>query len=218
MKKNKKIGLFLALLLVCGMGFLGYRHFFLLTNLADNPEALSDLKKAWNNHQVIALIRHTERCDRSESPCLLGEDKGISVFGKETAVRLGKQFKQLLATDKITLYHSPLLRTTQTAQFMFGNRGEAKNWLREGCKEKLFGDIFKHKISGNNLVLVTHSSCLKKLADDANHKRLIHTKVTGHQTYGVIVFLKINEQQQKLVAMGYLLPKDWNRLLSFKNQ
>lgn len=121
-------------------------------SLVENEKRLFDLQTHWNQGNVVALVRHAERCDRSDNQCLAG-DTGITVPGKAEAVNVGQEFGHLPEQTTI-VYNSPVKRTDQTADLMFGEKATVtQNWLREGCKINLYDDIFKHKEEGKNLIL-----------------------------------------------------------------
>ncbi|WP_258365173.1 histidine phosphatase family protein [Pseudomonas syringae] len=80
--------------------------------------AMSGLYASWEKGDVMVLVRHGERCDRSSNDCL-GASDGITRYGSSVSTDVGRSFSELglAQTDVIT---SPLTRTAQTAQAMFG--------------------------------------------------------------------------------------------------
>ncbi|CAM3636890.1 hypothetical protein [Parendozoicomonas haliclonae] len=176
--------------------------------LADDAKGLFDLKSHWAQGNIVSLVRHGERCDRSDNICLDGED-GITLVGKEQTIELGKDYLQHLPMDNTIIYNSPVKRTEQSADFMFGERSETKNWLREGCKENLLQDILKYKQDGKNLILVTHSTCIDALGEKEGNK-LIEFDIHEPETYGGSFFLAVDKSQQKVHVLGYLLANDWD--------
>ncbi len=79
----------------------------------------------WRDGDLIVLVRHEERCDRSTNPCL-GPVEGLTINGSQNAETLGKAFKTL-GMDGSDVLASPAIRTAQTLRFMFG-----KNELTSG--------------------------------------------------------------------------------------
>ena len=72
------------------------------------------LLPAWREGELIVLVRHEERCDRSKNPCL-GPLDGLTAVGNQHAEALGKAFRVLGMTHTDVLA-SPATRTVQTAQ------------------------------------------------------------------------------------------------------
>ena len=127
------------------------------TRHLDRVQALT---RSWAQGDVIALVRHVERCDRSIAPCL-GPVDGVTVRATDTARQLGADF-QKMGLQNVDIYSSPLTRTRQTAGFMFERPVQAQDWLFN-CRSTLLSDALKHKVAGRNLVLVTHSECMDQL-------------------------------------------------------
>ena len=65
--------------------------------------------QAWRAGDVVALIRHTERCDYSDNPCFDG-DEGITVVGRDMAEQLGIFFAELPDVNQ-HIFTSPVKRT-----------------------------------------------------------------------------------------------------------
>ncbi|MFF7709962.1 histidine phosphatase family protein [Pseudomonas sp. NPDC007930] len=132
--------------------------------LPELPASLSPaaFATAWAAGQVIVLIRHEERCDRSSNACL-GPADGITQAGSSEAARLGVAFSELgLAFSD--LYHSPATRTTQSAASMFGGRSLARDWAAQ-CREGGLQVFGQNKARQRNLVVVTHSECIDGILD-----------------------------------------------------
>ncbi|MFW9082831.1 histidine phosphatase family protein [Pseudomonas sp. P2757] len=127
-----------------------------------NVAGAQALKNGWARGEVIALVRHVERCDHSKAPCLSGDD-GITDRSRSVAVSVGAQFEQL-GLSNVDIYNSPMVRTVQTAGYMF-NKVANEDWLIS-CKGRMLQEALAHKIPGRNLVLVTHSECMAQLAKD----------------------------------------------------
>ena len=119
-----------------------------LTVLLLQPAAVPDLAHGnvagakalaggWAKGDMIVLVRHVERCDHSSAPCLAGSD-GITERSRSVAASVGAQF-QHLGLDKADIYNSPILRTAQTASFMFNKVGVGEDWLIS-CKGTMLRD------------------------------------------------------------------------------
>ncbi len=117
----------------------------------------SQVLPLWRDGDLIVLVRHEERCDRSTHPCL-GPDEGLTVNGSQHAEHLGNAFKTL-GMDNSDSLASPAIRTAQTLRLMFG-----KNELTAGqqavCGAAMSEELLRHKTPGRNLVFVTHSGCI----------------------------------------------------------
>lgn len=129
----------------------------------DSPAGMTTLSSAWANGDVAVLIRHAERCDRSAAPCLDSAD-GITVDGKALAVALGAAFVRF-GVERADILTSPLTRTRQTATYMFGTAVPEQAWLAN-CKTVKPEDIGRAKAAGRNLILITHSHCIKRIEKD----------------------------------------------------
>jgi phosphohistidine phosphatase SixA len=178
--------------------------------LENNGKEAFNLIAQWAQGNVVALVRHAERCDRSENQCLDG-DSGITVSGKSMSIKLGNDFRSLLDVGNADIYNSPVKRTQQTANFMFGRSSIDKNWLVDDCRSKLLGDIFNNKKKGRNMVLVTHSTCINNLKDQ-DGKTLINLHEIEKATYGITVFLAVNKNSKQAYVLGYLGPNDWSKV------
>lgn len=122
----------------------------------ESPDVIS-LKDDWRQGDVVVLVRHAERCDRSSNECL-GPADGITLLGSAESQQLGRAYTGwgLGSTD---VMHSPITRTAQTAQFMFDTRSISQQWLAD-CGKTMRDDVLSHKQAGRNLILVTHSGCI----------------------------------------------------------
>ncbi len=170
-----------------------------------------DLRAHWARGDVVVLLRHTERCDRSDNPCLDG-DTGITVPGERMARQLGAHFRRL-SLDNAKIYNSPLKRARQTAVLAFGERSESRPWLSENCKKSLYRDILAHKVAGKNLLLVTHSTCIKMLQDNSG-QLLLNIDIGDDSAYGAAVFFAVNTltDPAHLYVLGHLYPGEWASL------
>lgn len=179
--------------------------------LENNKKNVFNLLAHWSQGNIVAIIRHAERCDRSDNKCLDGQ-RGITVPGKEMALKLGNDFKELLPLSKADIYNSPVKRTKQTAAFMFGSDSSDKLWLRKGCKNNLYNDIFDHKEEGKNMILITHATCMSKLGESVNNK-LIQMDIENKNTYGITIFIAVKKYTKQAYVLGYLYPNDWMEVI-----
>jgi phosphohistidine phosphatase SixA len=111
----------------------------------------------WAQGNVIMLIRHAERCDRSTAACL-GPADGITQTGSQAARSVGQGLASLGLSNALTLV-SPLTRTRQTAEFLFGKSLPHADWLHS-CDSGFAETALANKRRHQNLVLVTHSGCI----------------------------------------------------------
>ncbi len=173
------------------------------THLANaNPSAKAELLKDWQAGEVVALVRHAERCDQSSNPCL-GPADGITRFGNESSTAVGQHFMRLgmAQTDVLS---SPATRTVQTSHAMFGTDPVSQEWLVT-CGKTLRNDVVAHKQAHRNLVLVSHSGCIGDFLADTGFPHAAKSE------YGSSLFLRIDTNGQ-LQVLGIVNPEDWNAL------
>ena len=163
-----------------------------------NVTGARGLTADWAKGNVIALVRHVERCDHSSAPCLNGND-GITDRSRSVAVGVGAQFEQL-GLNKADIYNSPMIRTAQTAGYMFNKVGMGEEWLIN-CKGTMLRDALAHKVAGRNLILVTHSECMSQLEKDLK----LPTSTLG---YGASLFISA-ETPQAPRMLGFIEASDW---------
>lgn len=156
---------------------------------------------SWRKGEVIVMVRHAERCDRSSAPCL-AEASGITVEGSGVSSQVGDAFKRL-DLARTDVYASPLMRTVQTANFMFGKGVATQPWLH-GCRTSLAHDMLSHKTHARNLVLVTHSDCINELA-----KQLNVSAADYDSQYASALFVSVDKTSGKPRLLGYLNADDW---------
>lgn len=156
------------------------------------------LATGWAKGDMIVLVRHVERCDHSKAACLNGDD-GITERSRSVAVEVGAQFEQL-GLNKADIYNSPMMRTAQTAGYMFNKVGVGEEWLIN-CKGTMLRDALAHKVAGRNLILVTHSECMSQLEKDLK----LPTSTLG---YGASLFISA-ETPQAPRMLGYIEASDW---------
>lgn len=162
--------------------------------------AKAELLQDWQAGEVVALVRHAERCDQSSNPCL-GPADGITRFGNESSTAVGQHFMRLgmAQTDVLS---SPATRTIQTSHAMFGNDPKTQEWLVT-CGKTLRNDVVAHKQAHRNLVLVSHSGCIGDFLAETGFPHAAKSE------YGSTVFLRIDTNGQ-LQVLGIINPEDWN--------
>ena len=163
-----------------------------------NVAGAKALMADWAKGDVIVLVRHVERCDHSSAVCLKGND-GITERSRRVAANVGGQF-QRLGLSKADIYNSPLVRTAQTASFMFSKADVGEDWLIN-CKGTMLRDALAHKVAGRNLVLVTHSECMAQLEKALK----LPTSTLG---YGASLFISAPTPQSTHM-LGFIEASDW---------
>lgn len=156
------------------------------------------LATGWAKGDMIVLVRHVERCDHSTAACLSGDD-GITDRSRSVAVSVGAQFEHL-GLDRADIYNSPMMRTAQTAGYMFNKVGVGEDWLIR-CRGSMLRDALAHKVAGRNLILVTHSECMAQLEKDLK----LPTATLG---YGASLFISAKKSQQPRMV-GFIEASDW---------
>lgn len=164
-----------------------------------NVTGAQALAAGWARGDMIVLVRHVERCDHSKAACLTGND-GITERSRSVAVSVGAQFEQL-GLQRVDIYNSPMIRTAQTASYMFNKVSANDDWLIS-CKGTMLRDALAHKVAGRNLILVTHSECMSQLQKDLK----LPTSSLG---YGASLFISA-ETLQAPRMLGYIEASDWH--------
>ena len=172
--------------------------------LPGNASRVVALKQSWAKGDVIALVRHGERCDRTSTMCL-GPEDGITVHGESVAQALGNEFLQM-GLAHADIYSSLLTRSRQTADAMFTRPVEAQDWVFN-CRGKMLSDVLKHKVPGRNLVLVTHSECMDELESQ------MHVPTETTFSYGASLFINVEGASAQPQMLGYVETKDWNAIM-----
>ena len=170
----------------------------------NNASRVLTLNQSWADGDVIALVRHVERCDRTNAACL-GPQEGVTVQGAAVAQGLGDHFRQL-GLKNADIYSSDLTRARQTAEAMFTHPVEAHDWIFN-CRGTMLRDVLKHKVPGRNLVLVTHSECM----DDLETGMHVPTDTTFG--YGASLFIKADGTSDQPQMLGYIETKDWGSIV-----
>ncbi len=165
------------------------------------------LFESWTEGDSIVILRHLERCDRADVPCLVGKD-GLTARSTLVASELSDDFFQL-GLGNADIYNSPLPRTDQTADLLFSTRSTDKQWLYDCRKEDtLLRDALSSKKPGRNLVLITHSTCIARFEDDLGFSSDI-------PEYGTAIFLSAEPRPKALRLLGFVDAEDWDRVFHF---
>ncbi|MFJ2488330.1 histidine phosphatase family protein [Pseudomonas sp. NPDC087639] len=163
-----------------------------------NVAGAQALAAGWAKGDMIVLVRHVERCDHSKAACLSGHD-GITDRSRSVAVAVGAQFEHL-GLNNADIYNSPVMRTVQTAGYMFNHAASGEDWLIN-CKGRMLQDALAHKIPGRNLILVTHSECMAQLEKDLKVP-------TSNLGYGASLFVSAaSPAAPKMI--GFIEASDW---------
>ncbi len=135
--------------------------FFTSTSLADlgmtGDRGKAELSRRWAQGDMVVLIRHAERCDRSGNPCMANLD-GITKNGANAALAVGTGL-QRLGLQHARIIASPLTRTQQTADLISARAVPAQAWVSE-CNSGFKDAVLANKKPQENLVLITHSGCI----------------------------------------------------------
>ena len=142
----------------------------------------SGLSEHWENGDVILLIRHEERCDRSNNPCL-GPADGITVHGGERATDVGIRLNAYFNLNNTDVFTSPTTRTVQTSDAMLGKASLLSD--REAiCGNDIVDKLLEHKNTGRNLIVMTHNTCMKDLIRSSGYGHSLSPE------YGSLLFAK----------------------------
>ncbi|MEH6668993.1 histidine phosphatase family protein [Halopseudomonas sp.] len=171
---------------------------------AESGGAHKRVLQSWQLGEIVVLVRHLERCDRSDSPCLDGRD-GITARSVDIGKALSEDFYQL-GLDQAMLYNSPMTRTDQTADILFGDYSGDRNWLKECRKsDSLLRDVMRFKQPGRNLVLITHSTCIARFEEALGFS-------SDTPDYGTSIFLVAQTDVDHPRVKGFLDVEDWDRV------
>ncbi len=190
-----------------GIGFIGATLFAYEAFTSNTVEDLGSTKKLansgltndWKSGEVILLIRHEERCDRSTNPCL-GPDNGITAPGSERAKEAGIRLRAYFELDNTDVFTSPTTRTVQTSDVMLGQARLLSD--REAiCGSDIIDKLLKHKSANRNLLVMTHNTCMNDLIRTNGHKQ------SWSPEYGSLLFAKILSDN-RIQIVGKLNPDD----------
>lgn len=159
----------------------------------------SDVLPLWRDGNLIVLVRHEERCDRSTNPCL-GPVEGLTINGSQHAESLGKAFKTL-GMEGSDVLASPAIRTAQTLRFMFG-KNELTSGQQAVCGAAMGEELLSHKTPGRNLVFVTHSGCI------ADFETTLGFPHATFPQYGSALFVQVLPNG-KFKTLGIINTPDW---------
>lgn len=165
---------------------------------------IGNFNSLWVKGDMIVLIRHGERCDRSATPCL-GPADGITEHGKSVVQQVGLEF-QKLGMERADIYSSPITRAAQTSLAMFNYASTDQTWLSD-CRKNILNDALEHKIKGRNLVLVTHSECFSAL------EKSMDLAESRTRDYGTSLFLSVSNDGVAPKAVGFIDADGWQRVL-----
>ncbi|WP_395606623.1 histidine phosphatase family protein [Pseudomonas sp. B22129] len=163
----------------------------------------SKVLPTWRDGDLIVLVRHEERCDRSTNPCL-GPPEGLTIVGSERAEELGKAFKALGMQNSDVLA-SPAVRTAQTAHAMFGN-AELTSGQQAICGAAMGEELLSRKQTGRNLVFVTHSGCIADFESALGYPR------ADFPHYGSALFVRVLPNG-KFETLGLMNSQAWLAVL-----
>lgn len=158
----------------------------------------------WIKGDMIVLVRHAERCDRSSGACL-GPADGITEHGKSVVQQVGLEF-QKLGMERADIYSSPVTRAAQTSLAMFNYASTDQTWLSD-CRKHILRDALSHKVKGRNLVLVTHSECFTAL------EKSMDLAESRTRDYGTSLFLSVSNDGMPPKTVGFIDADDWQRVL-----
>lgn len=170
----------------------------------ENQVMVPTLFSEWQDGDVIVLLRHLERCDRADSPCLDGQKKGITVRATDQGYELGKDFNGL-GLEIADISNSPITRTAQTSQLVFGRAQQDQAWLYQ-CKDEMLESVMQRKQQGRNLVLVTHSGCMQAFQTELGYD-------DDTPGYGTALFVSKDHARKELQILGFLDIDDWETTL-----
>ncbi len=163
----------------------------------------SEVLPLWRDGDLIVLVRHEERCDRSTNPCL-GPVEGLTINGSQHAENLGKAFKTL-GMDNSDVLASPAIRTAQTLRFMFG-KNELTSGEKAVCGTAMGEELLSHKTLGRNLVFITHSGCI------ADFEATLGFPHATFPEYGSALFVQVLPNG-KFKTLGIVNNPDWPNAL-----
>lgn len=196
--------LLVALLVLTALLAYSVNWFIRPANVRDlsvgNRLAHSGLEASWARGDIIVLLRHAERCDRSTRSCM-GAVNGITVHGSAVAKQLGNVFSAmgLANTDVLS---SDTLRTQQTAQLVFNQPPVVQHWLFK-CSGDVLGQAIAQKNPQHNLALVTHSECFDRL------ERQLGITATTRNPYATALFVRAGSDGRKPRILGFMHAKNW---------
>ena len=168
----------------------------------DSHQRIASLYDSWKKGEVVMLVRHGERCDRSSNDCV-GPRDGITRHGQQVSADVGRSLEGLGLTQTDVIA-SPSTRTLQTAEFLVGHPVGAQDWLFD-CEKMNLDQVMAHKAGHRNLVLVTHSGCISQIEKQQGY---YHADMSD---YDSAVFISMNREGRPVIR-GLLNPDGWDQL------
>lgn len=167
---------------------------------------IESLLSEWRDGDLIVVMRHLERCDRYDFPCLRDDPGGITARSVSVAQALREDFFQL-GLNNADIYYSPMTRTAQTSELLF-DQARVQDWLYQ-CRRAgdLFDSAIRNKSPGRNLVLVTHSSCIDKFENALGFD-------SDLPQYGASIFVHADDEPIRPRLIGFVDPDDWDRVFA----
>jgi phosphohistidine phosphatase SixA len=169
------------------------------TPLVGDARRQAELREHWQDGDLIVLVRHAERCDRSSAPCL-ADASGITVRGGQSAHEIGQDFAAL-GLANADILSSDQVRAVQTASSMFDRAPVEQPWLYH-CEGSMLDQALQHKVAHRNLILVTHSECI----EDLEHSVSVDDPATPD--YASTLFV-LSETDRSPRLLGYLDADQW---------
>ncbi|RZN20344.1 MULTISPECIES: lipopolysaccharide core heptose(II)-phosphate phosphatase Ais [unclassified Escherichia] len=160
MKSKKYIFILLVLAVIAGLG----SHAAWSSNGLPRIDNKT-LARLAQQHPVVVLFRHGERCDRSSNQCL-SDKTGITVNGSQDARELGKAFSADI--PDFDLYSSNTVRTIQSATWFSAGKKLTVDKRLLQCSNEIYSAIkdLQSKAPDKNIVIFTHNHCLTYIAKD----------------------------------------------------
>lgn len=156
LKSKKYFIILLALAAIAGLG----------THAAWSSNGLpridnKTLARLAQQHPVVVLFRHAERCDRSTNQCL-SDKTGITVKGTQDARELGNAFSADI--PDFDLYSSNTVRTIQSATWFSAGKKLTVDKRLLQCGNEIYSAIkdLQSKAPDKNIVIFNH--CLTYIA------------------------------------------------------
>ena len=174
-------------------------------DLAHDPAQWDYLHQRWAEGGVILVQRHATKC-LVEGPDCPDGNEALTDLGRLESKALGSGLKHALG-GKYAVLHSDLTRTTDTAQIAFGSSNRSRD-LEKPCKETFNQHIRDLQMpAGENLVLVTHSSCINSLRS-RNGRRLLGFNAGRSWNFGLSAFVERGADGHN-EPIGCMRPMDW---------
>lgn len=166
LKSKKYFIILLALAAIAGLGTHAAWSSNGLPRIDNKTLArLARLARLAQQHPVVVLFRHAERCDRSTNQCL-SDKTGITVKGTQDARELGNAFSADI--PDFDLYSSNTVRTIQSATWFSAGKKLTVDKRFLQCGNEIYSAIkdLQRKAPDKNIVIFTHNHCLTYIAKD----------------------------------------------------